>query len=188
MKDLLNISVMMIALGLIVTGCSSVKPVTKGATEVTVPFSEKEYRSDKDFFRASQTGLSPDLATAKKIALANAKSELAGIIESTMKVVTENYTNQRSVADKQEFENKFEEYARVVVVQQLNDVRVTGEKTFAEKDGKFRYYVVLEMAKDAVQNAIAERIAQDDRLKLDFDKFQFKKIFDEEMKKYEESH
>ncbi|GHV09663.1 hypothetical protein FACS1894162_0710 [Bacteroidia bacterium] len=62
------------------------------------------------------------MATAKKIALTNAKAELASNIQSVVKAVTENYTNQ---------------------------------------------------------------IAKDSKLQLDFDKHQFQKVFDEEMKKFE---
>jgi Flp pilus assembly CpaF family ATPase len=125
------------------------------------------------------------LATAKKIALQNAKTELAANIQSTIKAVTDNYTNQISVADKQEFENKFEELQRAVVNQELNDVHVIGEKVFKEKDGKYTYYIAIEMSKESIEHNIADRISKDAKLKLDFDKFQYQKIFDEEMKKFE---
>jgi hypothetical protein len=168
------------------TGCKTPKSVQSGSNEVSVPLSEKEYRSDKDYFRATQSGKSPDLATAKKIALTNAKSELAGNIQTLIKAVTENYTNQRTVADQQEFENKFEEYVRAVVNQMLNDVKVIGDKVFKETDGKLTYYIAIEMNKDAMFEKVSDRISKDAKLQLDFDKHQFQKIFDEEMKKFEE--
>jgi len=167
------------------TGCGGTKSVQSASNEVSVPLSGKEYRTDKDHFRATQSGKSPDLATAKKIALQNAKAELAGNIQSTIKAVTENYTNQRTVSDKQEFENKFEENARAVVNQSLNDVKIIGEKTFKENDGKFTYYIAIEMSKEPIVNKIADRISNDAKLQLDFDKHQFQKTFDEEMSKFE---
>src|SRR3954470_5047351 len=104
---------------MMITGCKSKKatPVQKetGAIEISVPFSSKEFRSDENAFRAKQVGKSPDLATAKKIAFQNAKAELASNIQSTVKRVTDQYTNQRTVGNTQEFENKFEELAREVV-------------------------------------------------------------------------
>jgi len=166
-------------------GSKKLPSVQTGAIEVAVPLSGKEYNSDKDYFRASQNGKSPDLATAKKIALQNAKTELAGNIQTIVKAVTENYTNQRTVSDKQEFENKFEENARAVVNQTINDVKVIGEKTFKEADGKITYYIAIEMSKSAVVNDVADRISKDAKLQLDFDKHQFMKIFDEEMQKFE---
>jgi hypothetical protein len=179
------IAVMAVLTGAAVTSCKSAKSVQSDSTEVTVPLSGAEYRTDKDYFRASQSGKSPDLATAKKIALQNAKAELAGNIQSLIKAVTENYTNQRTVADKQEFENKFEENARAVVSQKLNDVKIIGDKVFKEKDGKYTYYVAIEMSKEPIVNSFADRISKDAKLQLDFDKHQFQKVFDEEMQKFE---
>jgi hypothetical protein len=173
-----------------ISGCKGSKTpnVQSGhSKEVSVPLSEKKYRTDKDYFRATQSGKSPDLATAKKIALQNARTELAGNIQATMKAVIENYTNQRTVGDKQEFENKFEENARTVVNQTLNDVKIIGEKIFKEDDGKLMYYVAIEMNKESVVQSVADRISKDSKLQLDFDQHQFRKIFDEEMKKFEEN-
>jgi hypothetical protein len=159
--------------------------VEADAQEVLLPLSGKEYQTDTNNFRAVQSGTSPDLSTAKKIALANARTELASNINAVLKMVTENYTNQRIVGDKRDFENKFEENARVVVNQTLSDIRIIGEKVFKERNGTYTYYISIEKSKESVQNGITDRISKDEKLKLDFDKFQFQKIFDEEMKKLE---
>src|SRR5690606_7544712 len=94
-------------------GCKSKKgtPVQKetGAVEISVPFSSSEYRSTSEYFRSKQVGKSPDLATAKKIAFQNARAEMAANINAVVKRVTDQYTNQRTIGNKQEFENKFEE-------------------------------------------------------------------------------
>ena len=88
--------------------CKSKKEIAKieDSTEISIPFTGKQYENNKDFFRAKQVGESADLATAKKIAEQNAKAELAGNIEAVIKRVTEQYTNQRSVGDKKNFENR----------------------------------------------------------------------------------
>ncbi|HNW68614.1 MAG TPA: hypothetical protein PKK66_07185 [Bacteroidales bacterium] len=193
MKKLNVVLVAVMAALVMMTACKTAKqgPTTtyqkeESATEVVIPFSDKQYQTDKDNFRAKNSGKSPDMATAKKIALMNAKTELAAAIQSVIKSVTEQYTNQRSVADAQEYENKFEEIARMVVNQQLNDVRTIGEKLFKESDGKYTYWVAIEMPKDAVQKALCEKISADSKLQLDFDKHQFEKTFNEEMQKFEE--
>ena len=63
------------------TSCSSPKKLSSvtQAQEVSIPFSDGKYKSDKDFFRTKQVGKSPDLATAKKIALQNVKAEIASL-------------------------------------------------------------------------------------------------------------
>ena len=156
---------------------------TTGAVEISVPFSESKYKTDKDFFRAKQSGKSPDLATAKKIALQNSKSELAGNIKAVIKRVTDQYTNQRTVGDKQDFENKFEELAREVVDQTLNDVRIVDEKIFKETDGRYTYWVAIETSKVPVLDAVSSKISKNEKLQLDYDKKKFEEVFNSEMEK-----
>ena len=185
-KRNLFVSIIAVSLLFAVAGCRNSKKLpTDGSTKVSVPLSDKQYRTDKDYFRASQSGKSPDLATAKKIALQNARTELATGIQSTLKAVIDNYTNQRTVGDKQEFENKFEEQARTVVNQALNDVKIIADEVYKEANGSFTYYVAIEMSKDALTNSLSNRISKDAKLQLDFDQYQFRKVFDEEMKKFE---
>jgi hypothetical protein len=172
---------------LTLAGCKSKKqtPVQKetGAVEISVPFSGKEFRSDENTFRAKQVGKSPDIATAKKIAFQNAKAEMAGNINSTVKRVTDQYTNQRTVGNTQEFENKFEELAREVVNMEMSNVKEIGEKIFKEPDGGYSYWIAIEADKKTVFDKLDSRISSDSKLKLDYDKQKFQQIFDAEMKK-----
>lgn len=174
---------------LTLAGCKSKKQSIQketGSVEITLPFSTKEYRSDENHFRSKQVGKSPDLATAKKIAYQNAKSEMAGNINSTVKRVTDQYTNQRTVGNTQEFENKFEELARDVVNLEMSNVKEIGEKTFKEPDGGYSYWIALEADKKTVFDKIDAKISNDAKLKLDYDKQKFQQIFDAEMKKLAE--
>jgi hypothetical protein len=172
---------------LALAGCKSKKatPVAKetGAVEISVPFSSKEYRSDENNFRAKQVGKSPDISTAKKIAFQNAKSEMAGNINSVVKRVTDQYTNQRTVGNTQEFENKFEELAREVVNLEMSNVKEIGEKIYKEPDGGYSYWIAIEADKKEVFDKLDARISSDAKLKLDYDKQKFQQIFDSEMKK-----
>lgn len=165
--------------------CKSKKgtPIEKqtGAIEISVPFSTAEYQSNKENFRAKSSGNSPDMTTSKKIALQNAKSEMAGLIQSTIKKVTEQYTNQRQVSDAQEFSNKFEELSREVTNQQLVDVRIIGEKIFKETNNTFTYWVAIEANKQAVMNGIDKGIGANKKLEQDYDKKKFEEIFNKEM-------
>lgn len=175
---------------LTLAGCKSKKttPVQKetGAVEITVPFSSKEYRSDDENFRAKQVGKSPDIATAKKIAFQNARAEMAGNINAIVKRVTDQYTNQRTIGNAQEFENKFEEMSREVVNLQMSNVKEIGEKIFKEPDGSYTYWIAIEASKKEVFDKIDSKISSDAKLKLDYDKQKFQQIFDAEMKKLAE--
>ncbi|OGU41407.1 MAG: hypothetical protein A2X61_13145 [Ignavibacteria bacterium GWB2_35_12] len=182
----LNGSLIILSL-LLFYSCSSTKTYTgtTGAIEFENPFNDKIYQSDEKYFRAHHSGKSPDLATAKKIALQNSKAELAGKINTLIKVVNNQYTNQRSIANKQEYENKFEELSREVIEQELVDIKTIGEKTYKEKDGSYTYWIAIEVAKDTILSGINNKISNNQRLRIDYDMNQFEKIFNEELKKLE---
>ncbi len=175
------------ALALIVlfnTNCGGPKKVEKaaGMEEVVLPLSGKEYQSDKEFYRAKGSGKSPDISTAKKIALNNAKAEVAGLINSTIKAVTDNYVNQRSIADAQDFESKFESLTREVVNQQLTDVKIIGEKLY-QKDKTYEYWIAIEVSKKAILEGINNNISKNQKLQIDYDKKKFEEIYNQEMEK-----
>lgn len=176
---------LVLTISFLLVGCGGSSEVQKysDSKEISVPFSESKYLSNNDYFRAKQNGKSPDLATAKKIAMLNAKTALAGSIKSTIKSVTDQYTNQVTVGDKVEFENKFEELSRDVIDQALNDVRVVGDKIFEGSKGGYTYWVAIEMSTKPVLEGVTTKISKDDKLKLDYDKKKFEEIFNKEMEK-----
>ncbi len=191
MKRLTLILIGIISVSLFVTSCKSKEKAATvsqatGDVEIALPFSGKEYQSDDKCFRATNSGKSMDMSTAKKMAMLNAQRDIAQSVQTLLKSVSDQYTNQKQVGEVQEFEQKFNDYTRTVAQETLNDVRILNEKVFKGSDGKFTYYVALEMPKDAVQKAMAEKLSKDAKTQLDFDEYQFKKIFDEEMKKFEE--
>lgn len=187
MKKIVITSFMLAAVLMLVTNCGGPKKLEKqaGMEEVTLPLSGKEYQSDKEFYRAKGSGKSPDIATAKKIALNNAKAEIAGLINSTIKTVTDNYVNQRSIADAQDFESKFESLTREVVNQQLVDVSIIGEKLF-QKDKTYEYWVAIEVSKKAILDGINNSISKNQKLAIDYDKKKFEEIYNQEMQKMEQ--
>ncbi len=171
------------AIGL--ASCNSAKKIEQSSKsqEIIVPFSESKYKSDKDNFRAKNSGKSPDLATAKKIALQNAKAELASNIKTLIKRVNDQYTNQITIDNKQEFENKFEESTREVVSQSLAGVKLLEEKIFRERDGAYTYWVVIEVTKQSLLEGVNNKISKNERLKLEYDKKKFEEIYEREMEK-----
>ena len=52
--------------------------------ELALPLSGPEYAGNKDYFRARQSGTSPDLPLAKRIAVQNAKAKIAGEIQAVI--------------------------------------------------------------------------------------------------------
>lgn len=185
-----KLHIVLFVFSLAAIGCKSKKEIAKiqDSTEIAIPFSGKQYENNKDYFRSKQVGESADLATAKKIAEQNAKAEMAGNIEAVIKRVTEQYTNQRSVTSQKDFENKFEEMSREVVRQDIRDVRVIGERLYKQKDGLYSYWIALESPKETTLTGVFDGISKDAQLQLDFDKYKFEKIFNDEMNKYEKEN
>lgn len=165
--------------------CRTTKPLqeTTDLKKITVPFAGEKYQTDKENFRAVQSGKSIDLAMAKKIALLNAKAEMAGNIQAIVNNVTEQYSGQRTIGDVEEFNKKVEENARNVTSQQLNDIKIIGEEIFQEKNKSYIYWIAIEMSKKHIVDNLLNTISSDAKLQQDFDKYQFMKVFDEEMSK-----
>lgn len=185
MKSILNFSIILL-LGIGLQACKSQKKITKvtDSVEVSIPFSGAKYQTDKNFFRAVQSGTSPDMSTAKKIAMVNAKSELAGNIQTLVKTVTDNYTNQRTFTNKQEFENKFEELSRQVTSQLLTNIIPIGEKMLKNSEEKYICWIAIEMNKEEILKNFSDQISKESKLQIDFDKYQYEKIFNQEMEKF----
>ena len=169
-------------------GCGSSEKIQKatGAKEVELPCNENKHRSDDEYFRARQSGKSPNLATAKKIALQNAKSELSGSIQSMMKRVTDQYTSQYDVGDDTEFRRNFQEESRTVVRQNLSNVRVICEQILQEQDGSYNRFVAIELNKEELLSGLNSRISNDEKLQIRYDEKKFEETFNEEMKKLKE--
>jgi hypothetical protein len=185
MKNLAKL-LLVIIIGCSLFSCKSKQKITKatGTVEIAIPFSDSKYQTDKKFFRAVQSGTSPDMSTAKKIALVNAKTELAGNIQTLVKTVTDNYTNQRTFTNKQEFENKFEELSRQVTTQMLTNVVSIDEKMLKDEEGKYTCWMAIEMNKDEVLKNMNDQISKDAKLQIDFDKYLYEKIFNQEIEKF----
>ncbi len=145
-----------------------------------------EYFANNEYFRANQVGESLDQATAKKKAMSNARADLASSVETTIKGVIDNYVNSRELNNVEEVEERFESLTREVINQKLTGVKTICEKTTKTDEGKYKTYIAIELAGDELMNAMNERLSKDAKLKIDYDYEQFKKTFDEEMKKMEE--
>lgn len=146
--------------------------------EVKLPLSGNKYETNKKFFRAVQSGTSKNPATAKTMAIHNAKVLMASNIEATMKAVTDQYTSQFNTAEGLEDASKFEQQSREAVKETISDITVFDEKLFMDKkSGTYTCWVAIEMPKESLVKGIKAKTK--DSIKGDQAKFQ--EIFDKEM-------
>jgi hypothetical protein len=184
MKNLIRLSYVMVMVAAVVAaGCSKKQQIPTGEKEVSVPCSGPDFFTTSKVFRANSIGESMDQVTSKKKALTNARNELAQSIQTTVKTVTDNYTNSRTMDKKEALEQRFEQLNREVVDQQLQGVRTICEKLVQTKEGNYKTYVAIELSADDLVKAYNERLSKDDQLKIDYDYEKFKDTFNAEMDK-----
>jgi len=155
-----------------------------GETALTMYCSGPEYFSDAQYFRANNTGESPNQSMAKKKAMSNARLDLAQAIETTVKAVIDNYfssyTSNANIEDKERFEG----LSREVVNQKLNGIRTVCEQFTRTSNGNYKCYVAIELAGDEIANGMKNRISEDDKLRIDFQYEKFKEEFNKEMEQF----
>ena len=183
----LNNTLLIIAASiLMIVSCKSkkevgVSPQDQGEVLIEQYCSGSEYFSDKKTFRANAIGESSDQMTAKKKARSNAQSELAKTINSTMKIVGDNYVNSTEFNNVEEVTETFNEMSRTVVNQQLSGATKICEKFTKTPEGKFKCYMAIELSADKLAMKYNEKLSKDERIKAEYNYQKFKEIFEQEM-------
>ncbi len=176
--------------GLLGVSCSKKVAAPQGETEVIVPCSGPEYRTNNKYIRASAVGLSGDMNMAKKKALTEVSAQLASSMNQLVERVAINYGNSYQVGESEEAKSKFEDMAKIVVKEKLSGLRIICEQTMRTSDGKYKVYVAAELAGDELMEGINSRVSKsisnDTKLRIDYDYEKFKKVFEEEMSKLAE--
>jgi hypothetical protein len=179
---------MMVAVVFTIASCKSKEKAAttvekeQGFKEIIIPC-QKEGKSDADNYRADASATSVNMQASREKALLAAKQRLASLINAKIKSVTDRYMNETEVADRSNFEQKFENLTREVVNQTLVDTKVTCEKTGTIDGGKYQTFIALEVSKTAVRDGISNNLSNKDKIQVDYDKKKFEEIYNEEMKK-----
>jgi hypothetical protein len=178
--------IMAAIVAVVFAGCGGKKKATSVAasssmgTEVLIPCSDMEFHSDRTHFRGTGMADGVTMASVRRRANLDANAALAASINRTIKSVSDRYTQDITVGNRNEFAEKFEDMTRSVVDQSINNVSTVCSRVF-EKDGKYSVYVAVEVAKDEFLKNLSSSISNDARLRLDYDKMKFEQIFNEEM-------
>jgi hypothetical protein len=147
-----------------------------------------EYFTQTGFFRANSVGESMDQVMSKKKALNNAKTELAGSMETLLKAVTDNYASSYVANNAEDFRQRFEGLSREVINQKLTGIKTICEKQTKTKSGNYKTYIAIELSGDEILNAMKDRVSKDTKLEMDFQYDKFKKELDKEMENYKKEN
>lgn len=167
------------------TSCGGSKTATGGGMKmIEMPCHGTEFQSDKEHFRFSDFAESTDYSLAKDKAYNRVKTGLAGMISTKVKAMTDNYVKNYVQDGGEEVKNRYESISRQVINQQLNGLRVICEKA-GEIDGKYRYFICMELTGDDILNDLAKKISDDSKLRTDFEYEKFKNEFSKEMENFQ---
>ncbi|MCB0484350.1 MAG: hypothetical protein KDC37_07280 [Flavobacteriales bacterium] len=172
------------------SACKSKKTTPKKEGEVLLEqyCSGPEYFADKKTFRSNAIGESLDQMTARKKALSDAKAKLAGDINTTMKIVGDNYVKSSEANNKEEVLERFEQNSREVVNQSLTGIKTICEKFTKTPEGKYKCYIAIELAGGDLVSKYNESLSKDEQLKIDYNYEKFKETFEKEMENYEKNN
>ncbi len=151
--------------------------------KVNEPFQGNAYESNNRFWRGTGKGASSQDNIARGKADIEAKAQLAGQVNTTMKQVTDQYLGQTENAEAADVADKFQSLVRAVMNTSIADLRKMGEKKFFNEEKKeYTVFIAYEIKKNAMlrfmkkQAKVEEKITERQRDLIE-------KIIDEEIAK-----
>jgi hypothetical protein len=165
----------------IAAGCAS-SPFGKKVKE---PFRGNAYESNNRFFRATGKGESSQDNIARGKADIEAKAQLAGQVNTTMKQVADQYLGQTENERAADVADKFQSLVRQVMSTDIADLRKMGEqKYFNKTENKYTVFIAYEIKKNAMFRYMKKQ-AKVDKTVNERQRELIEKIIDEELKKAE---
>ena len=122
----ISIIVLISIVALNISSCSS----SNYGKKVKEPFSGNKYESNNNWFRSVGKGSSAKDNIAKSKADMEAKTEMAGQINTSVKKVADQYLGQTENAANADIADKFQSLAREVMNTEMADLRKIGEEKF----------------------------------------------------------
>ena len=188
MKRLFYFVALLLVVSIVTSSCATAKKTAAptGLVEQTIPLSEAKHRSDAEYYRATQSGKSKDISMAKKVAIQNARQELAASIKADVSSVIENYAKNRQLPseDQTTYETQMTELAYSVVNQTLAGSTLSDEKLFTTPTGEYQYFVCMQLNKAELKEALLSELQKNEKLVSDFEINEFRKLFEQKLSEY----
>jgi hypothetical protein len=167
---------------LLISSCAS----SPFGSKVKEPFRGSAYESNNRFFRATGKGGSSSDNIARGKADIDAKTQLAGQVNTTMKQVADQYLGQTENERAADVADKFQSLSRQVMNTDMADLRKIGEeKYFNKKEKKYTVFMAYEIKKNAMFRFMKKQAKTDQKIDERQQEI-IQKILDEELKKAEE--
>jgi hypothetical protein len=145
MKSLISVSVVLAAFFAI--GCSS----GVLGKRVKEPFQGNAYESNNRWWRGTGKGSSSQDNIARSKADIDAKAQLAGQVNTTMKQVADQYLGQTENQNAADVADKFQSLVRATMNTSISDLRKMGEEKFYNEEKKeYTVFIAYEIKKNAM--------------------------------------
>ena len=152
-------------------------------SKVREPFQGNAYESNNRFWRASGKGVSSQDNIARGKADIDAKGQLAGQVNTTMKQVADQYLGQTENENAADVADKFQSLVRQVMNTDLADLRKIGEeKYYNEKTKAYTVFIAYEIKKNAMLRFMKKQ-AKVDKTVNERQRDLIEKIIDQELEK-----
>jgi hypothetical protein len=154
-------------------------------TKVKEPFRGNAYESNNRFWRATGKGQSSQDNIARGKADIDAKSLLAGQVNTTMKQVADQYLGQAENEKGADVADKFQSLVRQTMNTNIADLRKIGEqKYYDKKANEYTVFIAYEIKKNAMLRFMKKQ-AKTDKTIDERQREVIEKVIDEELKKAE---
>lgn len=151
--------------------------------KVKEPFTGDAYESNNRFWRASGKGQSSQDNIARGKADIDAKAQLAGQVNTTMKQVTDQYLGQTENENAADVADKFQSLVRQVMNTEISDLRKIGDKKYFDaKRNEYTYFIAYEIKKNAMLRFMKKQAKTDQKID-ERQRAVIEKIIDEELAK-----
>ncbi len=168
---------------MVLSACSS----SPFGQKVKEPFRGNAYESNNRFFRSTGKGESSQDNIARGKADIDAKAQLAGQVNTTMKQVADQYLGQTENANAADVADKFQSLVRQTMNTEIADLRKIGEqKYFNKKENKYTVFMAYEIKKNSMFRFMKKQARVDKTInerQMDL----IDKILDEQIKQAEEA-
>lgn len=130
---------------------------------VKEPFSGGKYESNNRWFRAVGKGTSTRDNIAAGKADIEAKRILAQQVQTTVKVVTDQYLADTQTENGSEVNDKFQTLVREVTNTEIGDLRKIGEEKYLKED-TYTVYIAYEIKKAAMFRFLKKKAKTDSKI------------------------
>jgi hypothetical protein len=177
MKSLLRVSVVLFVFTSV--ACSS----SVLGKKVREPFQGNAYESNNRFWRGTGKGSSSQDNIARGKADIEAKAQLAGQVNTTMKQVADQYLGQTENQNAADVADKFQSLVRQVMNTNISDLRKMGEEKFYNEEKKeYTVFIAYEIKKNAMLRFMKKQAKVDQTID-ERQRAVIEKIVDEEIAK-----